>query len=112
MGNKEKVAIVTGANTGLGLETSLELAKAGCMVVLACRSEEKARLAERKIKRKAPNARLDFIKLDLIDRPGIKKFTEEFSKRYDHLDILVNNAGVMGPPYTITQNNLPLSIKK
>ena len=104
----QKTAIVTGANTGLGFETSLGLARQGYKVVLACRSEEKANAAMEQIKRQAPEASLDFIALDLVDRGSIRRFADTFSQRYDHLNVLVNNAGVMGPPYTITKNNLEL----
>lgn len=104
----KNVAIVTGANTGLGFETSLALAKAGRTVVLACRSEAKADKARQKIKRKVRDPDLDFIALDLIDRDSIRRFAETFATRYDGLNVLVNNAGVMGPPRTITPNNLEL----
>jgi len=51
---------------------------------------------------------LDFIRLDLIDRDSVQQFARTFSDRHDRLDALVNNAGVMGPPYTITKNDLEL----
>jgi NAD(P)-dependent dehydrogenase (short-subunit alcohol dehydrogenase family) len=103
-----KIAIVTGANTGLGFETTLALAKKEYTVVLACRNEQKAQDAIDRIKEKVPSARLAFIKLDLIDRQVIREFADIFSRDYDHLDLLVNNAGVMGPEYTITPNHLEL----
>lgn len=106
---QQKIAVVTGANTGLGFETSLGLAKEkNYTVVLACRSQAKANDAIERIKRQVPAASLDFIPLDLIDRESIRQFADTFSQRYDHLNLLVNNAGVMGPPYTITRNNLEL----
>ena len=104
----EKTAIVTGANTGLGFETSLGLAKAGHHVVLACRTEAKARDAMARITRAVPEAALSFLPLDLIDRESIKAFAAAFSEQFERLDLLVNNAGVMGPPYTITPNGLEL----
>jgi len=103
-----KIAIVTGANTGLGFETAKGLAAAGCTVIMACRNQAKAEAAMEKIRRKSKSADLHFIKLDLLDRPGIRAFVKNVLDRFDHLDILVNNAGVMGPPYTITQNGLEL----
>lgn len=106
--DQKKVAVVTGANTGLGLQTSLGLAKAGYNVVLACRSEAKAQTAMEKIKNEVPSATLDFLELDLIDRNNTRQFATAFSQNYDHLDLLVNNAGVMGPDYTITANDLEL----
>ncbi|MEM7343492.1 MAG: oxidoreductase [Chloroflexota bacterium] len=103
-----KLAIVTGANTGLGYETALGLAKEEYKVIMACRTEAKAQEAIDKIKRQVPTADLEFIKLDLVDRQVIKKFADTYSEKYNHLDILVNNAGVMGPPHTITKNDLEL----
>ena len=103
-----KIAIVTGANTGLGFETSLALSKEGFKVIMGCRSEEKAQAAMKKIQNKNSGADLEFIKLDLIDRDGIRSFVESFSQKHDHLDLLINNAGVMCPDYTITKNNLEL----
>jgi NAD(P)-dependent dehydrogenase (short-subunit alcohol dehydrogenase family) len=106
--SEQKIAVVTGANTGLGFETSLGLARQGYTVVLACRSEEKANSAMLRIRRQVPNANLDFIAVDLVDRESVRQFADSYSQRYDHLNALINNAGVMGPPYTITQNNLEL----
>ena len=105
---RNKTTIVTGANTGLGYETSLGLAQAGYHVVMACRTAAKAEAAMHKLKRRAPNASIEFIPLDLIERPSIHSFAANFSARHKTLDLLVNNAGVMGPPYTITQNDLEL----
>lgn len=103
-----KIAIVTGANSGLGFETTLALSKEGYTVVLGCRSQEKAETAMNRIKQQIPSANLVFIKLNLIDRQVIRDFANSFSKQFNHLDLLVNNAGVMGPEYTITPNNLEL----
>ncbi len=108
--SQSKTTIVTGANTGLGFETAKGLAKAGHKVYLACRSEDKARAAMVKIRRKQKDADLNFLKLDLLDRPGIRAAAEQFSAENERLDILVNNAGVMGPPHTITQNGLELQL--
>lgn len=106
----KKTAIVTGANTGLGFETAKGLAAIGHKVYLACRSEEKAKAAMAKIKRKIRDADIHFLKLDLLDRPGIKVAVKTFSAQNETLDILVNNAGLMGPPHTITQNGLELQL--
>lgn len=106
--NDSRTAVVTGANTGLGYETSLVLAQRGFLVILACRSEDKAREAMGRIRRKAPEAKLAFLPLDLIDRDSIRAFAEAFGRDHAGLDVLVNNAGVMGPPHTITPNGLEL----
>lgn len=105
---KAGVAVITGANTGLGYETCLGLAKKDYSVVLACRSEAKAKEAIARIEQRVVSADLQFLPLDLVDRDGIRRFAEAFSREHDHLDLLVNNAGVMGPPRTITQNGREL----
>lgn len=108
--SNSKTSIVTGSNTGLGFEVAKGLAAEGHKVYLACRSEEKARAAMVKIRRAHKDADLNFLKLDLLDRPGIKAAAEQFSEENERLDILVNNAGVMGPPHTITKNGLELQL--
>ena len=90
-----RVAIVTGANNGIGLETATGLAKHGLRVVLACRDIDKGKHAGVAIKEKIPNADLDVIKLDLGDTASVKAFVREYKHKYDRLDILVNNAGIM-----------------
>ena len=105
-----KIAIVTGANTGIGYETTLALAKKGYTVVLACRNAQKAQDAIDRINAQHAAAKLVFIPLDLVDRQSIRAFAKEFSEKFDHLDLLVNNAGVMGPEYTITPNGLELQL--
>ena len=69
-----KNCLVTGANTGLGYETSLGLARRGYTVVLACRDEEKARQAAARIEKEVPTSNLEILPLDLIDRDSIRGF--------------------------------------
>jgi len=105
---KGRIAIVTGANVGLGYETALALAKKEMTVILACRNPKKAQAAQLKIKAEVPNATLDFIQLDLGDLATVRRFAQQFTERYDHLDLLINNAGVMIPPYTQTKDGFEL----
>ncbi|ETK84569.1 hypothetical protein L915_10462 [Phytophthora nicotianae] len=95
-----KVAVVTGSNSGIGYETALELARKGAHVVLACRSEERGREAERSLREtlsSTPEAgKVTFAKLDLGDLNSVKKFSEDFKKSHRRLDLLINNAGIMG----------------
>lgn len=92
-----KTAIVTGANTGIGLEISRGLALNGARVLLACRSEEKARKAIADIQRGDPTGSLDFLPLDLTDMGSIRN-AAAIAEAEARLDILVNNAGIMMPP--------------
>ncbi|KAE8991934.1 hypothetical protein PR003_g21987 [Phytophthora rubi] len=102
-----KVAIVTGANSGLGYETALQLASKGAHVVLACRSEERGREAETKLRDalsvlSSTAGDVEFIRLDLGDLSSVREFSEQFKQSHDQLDLLVNNAGVMGGSYALS----------
>lgn len=93
---KGKTALVTGANSGIGLETARALAARGAHVVLACRSADKARAAMAVIHATDPAAQLEFLALDLSDLESVHAAAAEFARRHASLDILCNNAGVMG----------------
>ncbi len=103
-----KVAIVTGANSGIGYETAKGLAEKGAHVVLACRNIEKATIAANSIRGDVRDARLEIIRLDLADLTSVQEFAETFQLNHDRLDILVNNAGVMTPPFTKTKDGFEL----
>lgn len=103
-----RVAIVTGANSGIGFETTKVLAAKGATVVMACRNLEKATAAADAIHRDVADATLDIIRLDLADLASVREFVEMFNGRYSRLDLLINNAGVMMPPYTKTTDGFEL----
>lgn len=89
------VAVVTGANSGLGLETTKGLLADGTTVVMACRNVDQAR-------RVAPSGGV-VAELDLTSMESVSEFAEWFGAEYDRLDLLINNAGVMHPPATLTE---------
>lgn len=89
-----KVAIVTGANTGIGKETARGLAAAGIVVVLAVRDREKGEVARGDIVDTTGNADVHVMELDLASKDAIRDFVREFERRFERLDILVDNAGV------------------
>jgi NAD(P)-dependent dehydrogenase (short-subunit alcohol dehydrogenase family) len=95
---KGKVIIVTGANSGLGLEAADILCQKDATVIMAVRHLEKGRAAMDKIKSKYFNAKCELMQLDLSDIESIHSFSNEFHSKYSRLDILMNNAGVMLPP--------------
>jgi NAD(P)-dependent dehydrogenase (short-subunit alcohol dehydrogenase family) len=99
-----KVALVTGANSGLGLATARELARAGASVHLACRTEEKARGAMQAIRNLVPAADLAAALLDLADLGSVQAFATEFVARGRALDLLINNAGIMAAPRRLTKD--------
>ena len=92
-----RTAVVTGANSGIGLEASRGLAALGARVVMACRSEERAEAAAVDIHSTVPGADLVVRRLDLADLSSVAAFAETFAET-DRLDLLVNNAGLMAPP--------------
>src|SRR3990172_6256171 len=94
-----RTAVVTGANSGIGFETARALAAKGARVVLACRSEEKGREAERRLRAAAPGGDVRFEPLDLGSLASVRAFAEKLRAAESRLDLLVNNAGVMMPPY-------------
>ena len=88
-----KVAIVTGANSGMGMATVEALSDEGAKVVMLCRSEERGKDAMAQLLEANPERKLDLILADLGDYSSIRAFIREFKSKYDKLDILVNNAG-------------------
>lgn len=99
-----KTFLITGANTGLGFETALELAKKSARVILTGRSKEKLLAARDQIAAQVPAANLDIGVLDLNRISSIKSYAEGFVQSGQSLDVLVNNAGVMFPPPTLTED--------
>jgi NAD(P)-dependent dehydrogenase (short-subunit alcohol dehydrogenase family) len=105
-----RTAVVTGANSGLGLITARELARAGADVVLACRNVEKGASAKSEIEAAAPNATVELEDLDLGSLESVRAFAERFRRGGAGLDLLVNNAGVMAPPRRETADGFELQI--
>ncbi|KAG9404581.1 hypothetical protein AC1031_004782 [Aphanomyces cochlioides] len=101
-----KVALVTGASAGIGFVTAHQLAKKQCHVILACRSKAKTDRVIETIKTATPDAKLDFMELDLMSLKSVQTFTEAFKARNLPLHILVNNAGVMAPPFELSDDGI------
>jgi NAD(P)-dependent dehydrogenase (short-subunit alcohol dehydrogenase family) len=107
----DKVAIVTGANSGIGRIVALELARKGAYVILACRSAERAAPVVEEIKRETNNERVEYMHLDLAELSSVKSFAEKFKERNLPLHILVNNAGLMATPFTLTKDGIELQFQ-
>lgn len=99
-----RLAIVTGANIGLGYETALALAGKGCAVVLACRNLDKARASKVEMLKSYPKARIECLALDLSSQKSVRAFATAFTKKHGRLDLLINNAGIMMPPYSLSED--------
>ncbi len=93
-----RVAIVTGANSGLGYETTRALARKGARVVMACRNLKRGQQARDRILQRTPGAALDLLPLDLGSLEAVRAFAAKYRAAYQRLDLLINNAGVMAPP--------------
>lgn len=101
MAENERIALVTGANRGIGFEVCRQLAEQGFTVVLTSRDSDKARAAAARIKRVG---RVEPGVLDVADARSIKKSAAEISKRHDHLDVLINNAGINYDTWETAEN--------
>lgn len=98
-----RVAVITGANTGLGYETASALAVHGAHVVLAVRNVEKGKQAAARI-----GGDVSVVELDLTSLAAIRTAADELTSRFDHLDLLINNAGVMTTPKSTTADGFEL----
>jgi NAD(P)-dependent dehydrogenase (short-subunit alcohol dehydrogenase family) len=103
-----RVAIVTGANTGLGYETAAALAAKGAHVVLAVRNLDKGKDAVALISKRNPSADVALQELDLTSLDSIRAAAEQLRSDHDRIDLLINNAGVMYTPKSTTKDGFEL----
>jgi NAD(P)-dependent dehydrogenase (short-subunit alcohol dehydrogenase family) len=98
----EKVVIVTGANSGIGYETALELARRGAILILACRDLPTSASICVQLKKLTKNEQIFVEHLDLASFQAVKSFVQRIQDKYKRVDILINNAGVMACPKSLT----------
>ncbi|WP_280384722.1 oxidoreductase [Nocardia wallacei] len=91
-----RVAVVTGANTGIGFETARVLATRGAAVLLACRDADRAKAAARRMAESAPGAAVGTVRIDLGSLSSVREAAAEIRDRHERIDLLINNAGVTG----------------
>jgi NAD(P)-dependent dehydrogenase (short-subunit alcohol dehydrogenase family) len=103
-----KIAVVTGGNSGIGKETARILAHKGVQVILAVRNKDRGDEAALEIRQEFPDSNVEVMKLDLSSLASVKSFADEISGKHKHLDLLINNAGVMVPPYSKTKDGFEL----
>lgn len=103
-----RIAIVTGANSGIGWETARALAQRGASVILACRDMRKADSAVERIQELNPRGNVAAMRLDLADLDSVRMFAAEFGESHDRLDLLINNAGLGEIPYGRTAQGFEL----
>ena len=105
----DKTVIITGANTGIGLETAVDLARRGARVILACCSADKGKAAVEVVKKRSKNQNVLFAQVDLASLQSVRDFASRILQEEPRIDILINNAGVAYPPYSKTQDNFELA---
>jgi NAD(P)-dependent dehydrogenase (short-subunit alcohol dehydrogenase family) len=105
-----KVAVVTGGNGGLGLETAKALAGAGAHVVVAARDQAKTSAAIELIKAAHPDAVLEVVALDLASLASVREAAAAIVASHDRLDVLVNNAGIMAIPERATVDGFEMQL--
>jgi len=105
-----KVVVVTGSNTGIGLETAREVARMGATVILACRTPSKAKAAVEDIIKSSGNASVSWMQLDLTDRASILKFVKDLNASNISLDVLINNAGIMRHDRRVSSEGIELTL--
>jgi NAD(P)-dependent dehydrogenase (short-subunit alcohol dehydrogenase family) len=103
-----RIAVITGANTGLGYETAAALAAKGAHVVLAVRNTDKGQAAADLISRRSPGASVAVQELDLTSLASIRAAAEDIRAAHDSIDLLINNAGVMFTPRSTTKDGFEL----
>jgi NAD(P)-dependent dehydrogenase (short-subunit alcohol dehydrogenase family) len=105
-----RVALVTGANSGIGYETTLVLADHGAHVIMACRDRVKAARARDKLESRRDRSSLELLDLDLSDLDSVRAAAGRVLAKHARLDLLINNAGVMGTPYRQTADGFELQM--
>lgn len=105
-----RVIVITGANSGLGYESTLALARKGAHVVMASRNVQKGQVALDRVKAQVPDADLALEALDLASLDSVRDFAGRFLAAYDRLDVLMNNAGVMAIPRRQTADGFEMQM--
>jgi NAD(P)-dependent dehydrogenase (short-subunit alcohol dehydrogenase family) len=98
----DKISLVTGANSGIGKETALGLARLGATVVLACRNREKGEAALNDIRQKSGSSALELMTVDLADLSSVRKMAAGYLDTHAKIDVLINNAGLILTKRSVT----------
>jgi len=107
---QDKIVMVTGANSGMGLATTIELARRGAYVIMVCRSAERGEVAREAAMKESGSQNIELMIADLGDLDSIRRFAIEYKSRYEVLDVLINNAGVVSLKRQLTSNGFEMNI--
>jgi len=105
------VALVTGANSGVGFETTRTLALQGCEVIMACRNKQRADAAIEKLRKERPSVRVCYLSLDLAKLSSVRTAARHLIRDYNRLDYLVLNAGTFPQEYSTTEDGLEIMMQ-
>ncbi len=98
----QRIVFITGANSGIGKETAIQLARSSMTVVMGCRDLQRGEQAKADIQAISASADVDLLQLDLADFASIERCVEQLGSRYDQIDVLINNAGLMSSQRSVT----------
>ncbi len=104
----EKTFLITGANSGLGFETSKFLLEKGATVIMCCRDLIKGKHAKQELLKFNYTGKIELIELDLSDLENVNIVARDIKNRFNYLDVLINNAGVMAPPKTLSKQGFEI----
>lgn len=107
---KDKIILITGASSGIGLATAEALAAKGAELILAARNEVKLKSAAEKIQSKTGNDKIKYFVCDFSSQASIRKLAENVKKNYTQIDVLINNAGGVFPEFKLTEDGLEMTI--
>ena len=105
-----KICIVTGANSGIGKETTLGLAQMGARVIMVCRNAEKGKAALEEICREFGSSQVDLLIADMSSQASVRALAEQIQREYPRLDVLVNNAGGAAPGHTLSADGIEMTL--
>ena len=104
----KRIFLITGANSGLGYETSKFLLDKGATVIMCCRDLVKGEKAKKELIKFNFPGKIELVELDLSDLKNVEKFVGFIKNRFNHLDVLINNAGIMAPPKTFSKQGFEI----
>lgn len=108
--NRDKLAIITGAGTGMGFEEAKAVAARGFHTIMACHHPEAAEAKRQEIIQETGNENIEVIGIELADLSSVRRFADEIKSRFQHLDLLMNNAGTLATKFQSTADNLEQTV--
>ena len=106
-----KLAIITGAGTGMGYEEAMAVAGKGFHTIMACHHPEAAEERRQAIVKATGNEHVEVVGIDLADLSSVRRFADQIKARFQHLDLLMNNAGTLETGLHITQDNMERTVQ-